>query len=124
MKHGTYILTFFMALLSLSESGYAMVPFFTVASDTARQVVIYFEASGTCIDSRYKSNNRMIMMLDSLLAGNADTKYITALNVTTFVSPEGDESYNASLISKRNHSISEFLQRYHSDIDVNKIHYF
>ena len=64
------------------------------------------------------------MMLDSLLAGNADTKYITALNVTTFVSPEGDESYNASLISKRNHSISEFLQRYHSDIDVNKIHYF
>ena len=124
MKHGTYILTFFMALLSLSESGYAMVPFFTVASDTARQVVIYFEASGTCIDSRYKSNNRMIMMLDSLLAGNADTKYITALNVTTFVSPEGDEAYNVSLISKRNHSISEFLQRYHSNIDVNKIHYF
>lgn len=124
MKHGTYILTFFMALLSLSESGYAMVPFFTVASDTARQVVIYFEASETCVDSCYGSNNQVIAVLDSLLARNSDTKYITALNVITSVSPEDDESYNTNLISKRNHSVSEFLQRYHSNIDVNKIHYF
>lgn len=107
MKHGTYILTFY-GITQPFRKWICYGPVFTVASDTARQVVIYFEASGTCIDSRYKSNNRMIMMLDSLLAGNADTKYITALNVTTFVSPEGDESYNASLISKRNHSISEF----------------
>lgn len=63
-------------------------------------------------------------MLDSLLARNSDTKYITALNVITSVSPEDDESYNTNLISKRNHSVSEFLQRYHSNIDVNKIHYF
>ena len=124
MKHGIYILTFFMALLSLSESGYAMVPFFTVASDTARQVVIYFEVSETCVDSCYGSNNQVIAVLDSLLARNSDTKYITALNVITSVSPEDDESYNTNLISKRNHSVSEFLQRYHSNIDVNKIHYF
>ena len=46
------------------------------------------------------------------------------MNVITSVSPEDDESYNTNLISKRNHSVSEFLQRYHSNIDVNKIHYF
>lgn len=85
-----------MALLSLSESGYAMVPFFTVASDTARQVVIYFEASETCVDSCYGSNNQVIAVLDSLLARNSDTKYITALNVITSVSPEDDESYNTN----------------------------
>lgn len=80
--------------------------------------------SETCVDSCYGSNNQVAAVLDSLLARNSDTKYITALNVITSVSPEDDESYNTNLISKRNHSVSEFLQRYHSNIDVNKIHYF
>ena len=124
MKHGIYILTFFMTLLGLSESGYAMIPFFTATGDTVRRAVIYFEVSETCVDSCYGSNNQVIAVLDSLLARNSDTKYITALNVITSVSPEDDESYNTNLISKRNHSVSEFLQRYHSNIDVNKIHYF
>ena len=124
MKHGIYILTFFMTLLGLSESGYAMIPFFTATGDTVRRAVIYFEVSETCVDSCYGSNNQVIAVLDSLLARNSDTKYITALNVITSVSSEDDESYNTNLISKRNHSVSEFLQRYHSNIDVNKIHYF
>ena len=124
MKHGIYILTFFMTLLGLSESGYAMIPFFTATGDTVRRAVIYFEVSETCVNSCYGSNNQVIAVLDSLLARNSDTKYITALNVITSVSPEDDESYNTNLISKRNHSVSEFLQRYHSNIDVNKIHYF
>ena len=124
MKHGIYILTFFMTLLGLSESGYAMIPFFTATGDTVRRAVIYFEVSETCVDSCYGSNNQVAAVLDSLLARNSDTKYITALNVITSVSPEDDESYNTNLISKRNHSVSEFLQRYHSNIDVNKIHYF
>ena len=124
MKHGIYILTFFMTLLGLSESGYAMIPFFTATGDTVRRAVIYFEVSETCVNSCYGSNNQVIAVLDSLLARNSDTQYITALNVITSVSPEDDESYNTNLISKRNHSVSEFLQRYHSNIDVNKIHYF
>ena len=124
MKHGIYILTFFMTLLGLSESGYAMIPFFTATGDTVRRAVIYFEVSETCVDSCYSSNKQVVGVLDSLLAKNSDTKYITALNVITSVSPEDDESYNTNLISKRNHSVSEFLQRYHSNIDVNKIHYF
>ena len=33
MKHGIYILTILMALLSLPESGYASIPFFAVAND-------------------------------------------------------------------------------------------
>ena len=124
MKHGIYILTFFMTLLGLSESGYAMIPFFTATGDTVRRAVIYFEVSETCVNSCYGSNNQVIAVLYSLLARNSDTKYITALNVITSVSPEDDESYNTNLISKRNHSVSEFLQRYHSNIDVDKIHYF
>ena len=111
MKHGIYILTFFMTLLGLSESGYAMIPFFTATGDTVRRAVIYFEVSETCVNSCYGSNNQVIAVLDSLLARNSDTKYITALNVITSVSPEDDESYNTNLISKRNHSVSEFLQR-------------
>ena len=47
MKHGIYILTFFMTLLGLSESGYAMIPFFTATGDTVRRAVIYFEVSET-----------------------------------------------------------------------------
>ena len=92
MKHGIYILTFFMTLLGLSESGYAMIPFFTATGDTVRRAVIYFEVSETCVDSCYGSNNQVIAVLDSLLARNSDTKYITALNVITSVSPE--DSYN------------------------------
>ena len=45
MKHGIYILTILMALLSLPESGYASIPFFAVANDTIRRVVIYFDAN-------------------------------------------------------------------------------
>ena len=108
MKHGIYILTFFMTLLGLSESGYAMIPFFTATGDTVRRAVIYFEVSETCVDSCYGSNNQVIAVLDSLLARNSDTKYITALNVITSVSPEDDESYNTNLISKRNHSVSSY----------------
>lgn len=94
-----------MTLLGLSESGYAMIPFFTATGDTVRRAVIYFEVSETCVDSCYGSNNQVIVVLDSLLARNSDTKYITALNVITSVSPEDDESYNTNLISKRNHSV-------------------
>ena len=86
-----------MALLSLPESGYASIPFFAVANDTIRRAVIYFDANEAKVDLSYKDNNQAITILDSLLLGNLNTKYITALNVETFVSPDGDESYNRSL---------------------------
>ena len=76
------------------------------------------------MDLSYKDNNQAITILDSLLLGNLNTKYITALNVKTFVSPDGDESYNRSLAARRNDSIKEFLQRYNSDVSVDKIHFF
>lgn len=56
MKHGIYILTILMALLSLPESGYASIPFFAVANDTIRRVVIYFDANEAKVDLSYKSN--------------------------------------------------------------------
>ena len=124
MNHGIYILTILMALLSLPESGYASIPFFAVANDTIRRAVIYFDANEAKVDLSYKDNNQAITILDSLLLGNLNTKYITALNVKTFVSPDGDESYNRSLAARRNDSIKEFLQRYNSDVSVDKIHFF
>ena len=124
MKHGIYILALLMVLLNLSESGYASVPFLTVANDTMRRVVIYFDANETTMNPLYKDNNQAIIVLDSLLTKKADTEYITALNIVTFVSPDGDESYNTSLVARRNNSIKEFLQRYKSDVNVDKIHFF
>ena len=107
MKHGIYILTILMALLSLPESGYASIPFFAVANDTIRRAVIYFDANDAGVNPCYKGNNQVIAALDSLFPGNLNTKYITALNVETFVSPDGDESYNRSLAARRNDSIKE-----------------
>ena len=124
MKHGIYILTILMALLSLPESGYASIPFFAVANDTIRRVVIYFDANDAGVNPCYKGNNQVIAALDSLFPGNLNTKYITALNVETFVSPDGNESDNKSLVARRNDSIKEFLQRYNSDVSVDKIHFF
>ena len=86
--------------------------------------MIYFDANEAKVDLSYKDNNQAITILDSLLLGNLNTKYITALNVKTFVSPDGDESYNRSLAARRNDSIKEFLQRYNSDVSVDKIHFF
>ena len=83
MKHGIYILTILMALLSLPESGYASIPFFAVANDTIRRAVICFDANEAKVDLSYKINNQVITILDSLLLGNLNTKYITALNVET-----------------------------------------
>lgn len=123
MKNAIYILAILIALSGLSESGYAAIPFFTVANDTIRQVVIYFDANETGVNPCYKSNNQTITMLGSLLSENLNTKYITALNVATFVSPDGNDSYNRSLVAQRNNSIKEFLQRYKSDVDVDKIHF-
>lgn len=97
---------------------------FAVANDTIRRAVIYFDANEAKVDLSYKNNNQVIIILDSLLLGNLNTKYITALNVETFVSPDGDESYNRSLAARRNDSIKEFLQRYNSDVSVDKIHFF
>ena len=56
-----------MAFLALSESVYAAIPVLTVASDTIRRVVIYFDKEETDIDFSYKTNNHEINVLDSLL---------------------------------------------------------
>ena len=94
------------------------------ANDTIRRVVIYFDANDAGVNPCYKGNNQVIAALDSLFPGNLNTKYITALNVETFVSPDGNESDNKSLVARRNDSIKEFLQRYNSDVSVDKIHFF
>lgn len=74
---------------------------FAVANDTIRRVMIYFDANDAGVNSCYKSNNQVIATLDSLLSGNLGTKYVTALNVKTFVSPDGNESYNRGLAARR-----------------------
>ena len=89
MKHGIYTCVILMAFLALSESVYAVVPVFTIASDTIRRVVIYFDQEETDVDSCYKTNNQEINVLDSLLEERINSRYITALNVVTFVSPDG-----------------------------------
>lgn len=83
MKHGIYTCVILMAFLALSESVYAVVPVFTVASDTIRRVVIYFDQEETDVDSCYKTNNQEINVLDSLLEERINSRYITALNVVT-----------------------------------------
>lgn len=50
MKHGIYILAILMVLLGLPESGYASIPFFAVANDTIRRVMIYFDANDAGAD--------------------------------------------------------------------------
>ena len=67
MKHGIYILAILMVLLGLPESGYASIPFFAVANDTIRRVMIYFDANDAGVNLCYKSNNQVITILDSLL---------------------------------------------------------
>ena len=122
MKHGIYILTILMALLSLPESGVCFDSIFRLLRMI--QSGGMFDANEAKVNLSYKNNNQVITFLDSLLLGNLNTKYITALNVETFVSPDGDESYNRSLAARRNDSIKEFLQRYNSDVGVDKIHFF
>lgn len=123
MKYGVYILALFMALSCLSESGCAAIPVSTVARDTTRRVVIYFDENKVDVNSCYKSNSQAIETLDSLFSGDCDTKYITELNVETFVSPDGDETYNMSLATRRSNSIKKFLQRYESEVGSEKIHF-
>ena len=65
------MLRFHFSLLRILQSGGA---------------VIYFDANEAKVDLSYKNNNQVITILDSLLLGNLNTKYITALNVETFVS--------------------------------------
>ena len=62
-----YTCVILMAFLALSESVYAAIPVLTVASDTIRRVVIYFDKEETDIDFSYKTNNHEINVLDSLL---------------------------------------------------------
>lgn len=122
MKHGIYILTLLVIVLSLSESGYAKMPVFTAMGDTTHRVVIYYDENETGVDSGYKENNRAIATLDSLLSQMSEAESITALNVETFVSPDGDEAYNARLAAKRSDSIKEFIQRQYPHLEARKIH--
>ena len=103
------------------RSVYAVVPVFTIASDTIRRVVIYFDQEETDVDSCYKTNNQEINVLDSLLEERINSRYITALNVVTFVSPDGDSVYNAALSVRRNNSMREFLRQRYPYVDVEKI---
>ena len=121
MKHGIYTCVILMAFLALSESVYAVVPVFTIASDTIRRVVIYFDQEETDVDSCYKTNNQEINVLDSLLEERINSRYITALNVVTFVSPDGDSVYNAALSVRRNNSMREFLRQRYPYVDAEKI---
>lgn len=122
MKHGIYILTLFVIVSSLSERGYAKMPVFNAMSDTIRRVVIYFDENETGVDSFYKDNNRAIATLDSLLSPSTDAEDIIALNVETFVSPDGDETYNTRLAERRSDSVKEFIQRHYTHVDARKIH--
>ena len=121
MRNGIYTWAIFVAFLALSESGYAVIPAFTVTSDTIRRVVIYFEKEETGVDSCYKTNSQGISALDSLLEEKVNSKYITALNVVTFVSPDGDSVYNTALSVRRNDSMREFLRQRYPFVDAEKI---
>ncbi len=121
MRNGIYTWAIFVAFLALSESGYAVIPAFTVTSDTIRRVVIYFEKEETGVNSCYKTNSQGINVLDSLLEEKANSKYITALNVVTFVSPDGDSVYNTALSVRRNDSMREFLRQRYPFVDAEKI---
>ena len=121
MKNGIYTCVILMAFLALSESVYAVIPVLTVASDTIRRVVIYFDKEETDVDFSYKTNNQEINVLDSLLEERINSRYITALNVVTFVSPDGDSVYNAALSVRRNNSMREFLRQRYPYVDVEKI---
>ena len=121
MKHGIYTCVILMAFLALSESVYAVVPVLTVASDTIRRVVIYFDQEEIDVDFRYKTNNKEINVLDSLLEERINSRYITALNVVTFVSPDGDSVYNAALSVRRNNSMREFLRQRYPYVDAENI---
>lgn len=90
-------------------------------SDTIRRVVIYFDKEETDVDFSYKTNNQEINVLDSLLEERINSRYITALNVVTFVSPDGDSVYNAALSVRRNNSMREFLRQRYPYVDVEKI---
>ena len=68
-----------------------------------------------------KTNNQEINVLDSLLEERINSRYITALNVVTFVSPDGDSVYNAALSVRRNNSMREFLRQRYPYVDVEKI---
>ena len=121
MKHGIYTCVILMAFLALSESVYAVVPVLMVASDTIRRVVIYFDQEEIDVDFRYKTNNKEINVLDSLLEERINSRYITALNVVTFVSPDGDSVYNAALSVRRNNSMREFLRQRYPYVDAENI---
>ena len=60
MQHGIYTCVILMAFLALSESVYAAIPVLTVASDTIRRVVIYFDKEETDIDFIRKEILKMI----------------------------------------------------------------
>lgn len=62
MKHGIYILAILMVLLGLPESGYASIPFFAVANDTIRRVMIYFDANDAGVNSCYKVIIRQLQL--------------------------------------------------------------
>lgn len=121
MKHGVYILMILVALLPLSKRGYAMTSSFIVANDTARQIMIYYNENDTRVDLSYKSNSQSYALLDSLLGRSSDAECVTVVNIVTFVSPDGDAAYNASLSAKRNSSVRELLQRRYPSVDSEKI---
>lgn len=124
MKYGIYILAIFMAFSASLKSGYAIVSSFTVTQDTTRQVVVYFDREDTTVDLSYKNNNQYINVLDSLLGNKENIRYITAVNVITFVSPDGDSVYNTVLSARRNNSVREFLQQRYPAVDMKKIQLF
>ena len=95
--------------------------FSRLRSDTIRRVVIYFDQEETDVDLCYKTNNQEINVLYSLLEERLNSRYITALNVVTFVSPDGDSVYNAALSVRRNNSMREFLRQRYPYVDVEKI---
>ena len=82
MQHGIYTCVILMAFLALSESVYAVVPVFTIASDTIRRVVIYFDQEETDVDSCYKTNNQEVMLMSKRL--NLLLKEKTGLNFVSW----------------------------------------
>ena len=54
MKHGIYTCVILMAFLALSESVYAVVPVFTIASDTIRRIIFFGKETNLYILIRKK----------------------------------------------------------------------
>ena len=84
--------------------------------------LLYFRISSATVDSTYMGNRHVLRRMDAVFSDSALVARIDSVNIYSYSSPEGKESYNLRLATRRAAGVKDYLIRNYPRLDADRVH--